>query len=159
MFFSTKEVMFNLNGEKMDYKKLTAPCGRDCFNCFFFLASQNEEYKINLARKMNLPVEKIVCKGCREIEGKCQVLKNYGFSGNCKIYACVKEKGVEFCSDCSDFPCDLLHPLAHGADKFPHNLKVYNLCMIKKMGLEEWAKNKSKISWDRYYEDKLDTCI
>jgi hypothetical protein len=53
----------------------------------------------------------------------------------------------------------LLHPLAHGADKFPHNLKVYNLCMIKKMGLENWAKNKSKLSWDRYFNDKLDTCV
>ena len=61
-------------------------------------------------------------------------------------------------SHISDFPCGLLHPLAHGADRFPHNLKVFNLCMIKKMGLENWAKNKSKQSFDRYYNDKLDTC-
>ena len=145
--------------KKMDYKKLTAPCGRDCFNCYFYLASRNEKYKAGLAEKMGLDPEKVVCKGCREIEGNCQILNNYGFSGNCKIYDCVKEHNVEFCSDCIDFPCDLLHPLAHGADKFPHNLKVYNLCMIKKMGLENWAKNKSKLSWDRYYNDRLDTCV
>jgi hypothetical protein len=143
----------------MDYKRLTAPCGRDCFNCYFYLASQNEKYKTALAKKTGLTPEKVICRGCRDIDGKCQILKNYGFSGNCKIYACVKSNDVEFCSECSDFPCELLHPLAHGADKFPHNLKVYNLCMIKKMGLENWAKNKSKSSWNRYYNDKLDTCV
>jgi hypothetical protein len=143
----------------MDYKNLTAPCGRDCFNCYFFLASQNEKYRDMLAAKLNLPGEKVVCSGCRNIKGECQVLKNYGFSGNCKIYACTQEHKVEFCSDCSNFPCDLLHPLAHGADKFPHNLKVFNLCMIKKMGIENWAEEQAKKSFDRYYQDKLDSCV
>lgn len=143
----------------MDYKNLTAPCGRDCFNCPFYLASQSEKYREALAAKMNLDPEKVICKGCRNNGGDCQVLKNYGFTGTCKIYECVSSKKVEFCSDCTDFPCDLLHPLAHGADKFPHNLKVYNLCMIKKMGLENWAKTKSKQSFERYYNDKLDSCI
>lgn len=143
----------------MDYKRLTAPCGRDCFNCPFYLASQDEKYKEAMVNKLSLEPEKVICPGCRDIEGKCQVLKNYGFSGDCKIYNCVKTNKVEFCNECSDFPCDLLHPLAHGANKFPHNLKVYNLCMIKKMGLENWAKDKSKLSWNRYYNDKLDTCV
>ncbi len=143
----------------MDYKNLTAPCGRDCFNCSFYLATKNEKYRIMIATKLNLEPEKVECKGCRNIEGDCQILKNYGFSGKCKIYKCAASKNVEFCSDCSDFPCDLLHPLADGADRFPHNLKVFNLCMIKIMGLENWAKNKSKQSFDRYYNDKLDTCV
>ena len=143
----------------MDYKNLTAACGRDCFNCYFYLALQDEKYKNMLAEKLGLAPEMVVCEGCRNIKGNCQVLKNYGFNENCKIHKCVEKHNVEFCSDCPDFPCDLLHPLAHGADKFPHNLKVYNLCLIKKMGLENWAKNKSKHSWDRYYNDKLDTCV
>ncbi len=143
----------------MNYKNLTAPCGRDCFNCTFYLASNNESFKKRLAKKLGFEPEKVVCEGCRNIQGQCQILKNYGFSGHCKIYQCVEKQKVEFCSECSEFPCDLLHPLADGADKFPHNLKVYNLCMIKKMGLENWAKNRSKKSFDRYYNDKLDTCV
>ena len=143
----------------MDYKNLTAPCGRDCFNCYFYLASKDERYQKMLAHKLGLETEKVVCEGCRNIKGDCQVLKNYGFSGKCKIFTCSHHKKAEFCSDCSDFPCDLLHPLSHGADKFPHNLKVFNLCMIKKMGLDNWAKNKAKQSFDRYYSDMLDTCI
>ncbi|MDP4227126.1 MAG: DUF3795 domain-containing protein [Bacteroidota bacterium] len=143
----------------MDYKNLTAPCGRDCFNCYFYLASNDEKLKHMMASKLNLDPEKVVCTGCRNIKGDCQVLRNYGFIGKCKIYQCVEKNKVEFCSDCSDFPCDLLQPLADGADRFPHNLKVFNLCMIKKMGLDNWAKNKSKQIFDRYYHDKLDTCI
>ncbi len=143
----------------MDYKNLTAPCGRDCFNCFFYMASTNEKYRIILAERLGMEPEKVDCKGCRNNKGDCQVLRNYGFSGTCKIYQCVSSRNEEFCSDCPDFPCDFLHPLAHGAERFPHNLKVYNLCMIKKMGLENWAKNKAKQSFERYYNDKLDTCV
>lgn len=143
----------------MDYKNLTAPCGRDCFNCYFFLASKNEKYRNMLALKLGLAPEKVSCDGCRNIQGHCQVLKNYGFTGTCKIYQCTEKKKVESCGDYTDFPCHLLHPLADGSVQFPHNLKVYNLCMIKKMGLENWAKNQAKASFDRYYNDKLDTCI
>lgn len=138
---------------------MTAPCGRDCFNCPFYLAKSNDKMRDVLAQKMNIPPDKISCDGCRNVKGDCQVLRNYGFNGQCKIYECVTGKKVDFCFDCPDFPCDLLHPLAHGAERFPHNLKVYNLCMIKKMGLENWAINKSKQSFDRYYHDKLDTCM
>jgi hypothetical protein len=143
----------------MDYKNLTAPCGRDRFNCPFYLAKTNERIRIMFAKQFNIEPEKIDCDGCRNIKGDCQVLKNYGFNGKCKIYECATNKNVEFCFDCSDFPCDLLHPLADRAEKFPHNLKVFNLCMIRKIGLENWAVNKSKQSFDRYYKDKLDTCV
>lgn len=143
----------------MNYKELTAPCGRDCFNCYFYLAGKDEKLKKELSSKLNIDSEQIQCEGCRKIKGNCRVLKNYGFNGKCKIYRCVINNNVEFCNDCNDFPCNLLHPLAHGADKFPHNLKIYNLCMIKKMGLENWAKNQSKKSFDRYYKDKLDSCV
>jgi hypothetical protein len=143
----------------MDYKNLTAPCGRDCFNCYFYLAKENENIRKMFSEKLNLPPDKVQCNGCRNIKGDCQVLKNYGFEGKCKIYECVASHNVSFCYECNNFPCDLLHPLADRADRFPHNLKVYNLCMIKKMGLENWAKNNAKQSFDRYYNDKLDTCV
>lgn len=31
--------------------------------------------------------------------------------------------------------------------------------MIRKMGVENWAENQAEKSWDRYYNDTLDTCI
>jgi hypothetical protein len=38
--------------------------------------------------------------------------------------------------------------------KLWHNTKVFNLCLIKKMGLEEWAKNKAKKVIHTYSNEK-----
>lgn len=140
----------------MDYKQMTAPCGRDCFNCLLYLARENQQIRRFMANKFNIAEELADCEGCRNIEGKCKLFDSMGFSDTCKTYKCSMEKKVDFCYECNDFPCDLLHPLADRADLLPHNLKVYNLCMIKKMGVEEWAKNKAKESFEKYYNSKLD---
>ena len=44
------------------------------------------------------------------------------------------------CSDCGEFPCGKLMPMREWADRAPHNLKTYNLCRIKLLGLEEFMK-------------------
>ena len=50
---------------------------------------------------------------------------------------------MKFCGDCDQFPCDNLHPYADKTATLPHNIKVFNLCLIKKMGLEKWAGSKA----------------
>jgi hypothetical protein len=140
----------------MDYELMTAPCGRDCFNCPLHLAKTSNAIKRSLMERFGMSEESVGCDGCRNIEGRCSFLHTLGFSEQCKIYACTVGKGVRFCYECDQFPCELLQPLADRADKFPHNLKVYNLCLIKKLGVAEWAKTKAKESFDRYYKGKLD---
>ncbi len=140
----------------MNYKQLTAPCGRDCFNCPLYCAKNDESLKNYFAEKYNMEKDKVGCDGCKNIEGKCHFLQKLGFSEQCKIYKCINNKNLDFCYECKDFPCDLLQPLADRADIFPHNLKVYNLCLIKKMGVDNWAKNKAKESFDKYYKNKID---
>lgn len=135
---------------------MTAPCGRDCFNCPAYLSKNNESLKSFLSKRYNVLVETISCNGCRNIEGKCLFLKALGYSEQCKTYKCAKNKRVTFCYECSDFPCNLLHPLADKASTLPHNTKVYNLCLIKKMGVNEWAKTEAKKSFEKYFKDKLD---
>ena len=49
--------------------------------------------------------------------------------------------------------------IADGAIQFPHNMKVFNLCRIAKIGVENWAKEEAKKSFDRYYTGKLDSCV
>jgi hypothetical protein len=142
--------------EFMDYRMMTAPCGRDCFNCPLHLAIENEGVRQHFVKNYQMDESKTGCTGCRSIEGKCYFLQKLGFSSQCKIYRCAKGKGAEFCYECGDFPCELLQPLADGADKFPHNLKVYNLCLIQKMGVENWGKNMAKKAFDNYYKKKLD---
>jgi len=132
----------------MDYHHMTAPCGLDCFNCFFYLATQGDEESLRITKiyqdTMGVPEEVMRCNGCRAHEGQPPMhAVSFDREGACPAYACSTEKGLDFCCDCGDFPCDHLHPYADRADKVPHNTKVFNLCLIKKMGLEKWATEKA----------------
>ena len=126
----------------MDFTQMTAPCGLDCFNCPMYLANENQELKSAISKNLNIPIEKAVCKGCRNENGTMSFLN---MTGPCNVYKCIEQKEINFCCDCSDFPCDHLHPYADKATEVPHNTKVFNLCLIKKMGLESWAKDKVKV--------------
>ena len=131
---------------------MTAPCGIDCFNCTVYLAMTNEKLKAAVAEYLNVPIEQAVCKGCRGEKGAPAV---EGLTGKCDGYKCTEKKGISFCYDCSDFPCDHLHPYADQAAVRPHNTKVFNLGLIKKMGLEAWAKDKAKSVRETYFKGKF----
>jgi hypothetical protein len=135
----------------MDSKQMTAPCGLDCFNCVGYLANENPDMIGLLAATLAITPEdakKAVCKGCRNQNG------NIPFAPmKCHVYPCAEKKNVSFCYECSDFPCDYLHPYADQAAKVPHNTKVFNLCLIKKLGLEAWAKDKAKSVKEKYFKD------
>ncbi|MBN1614153.1 MAG: DUF3795 domain-containing protein [Deltaproteobacteria bacterium] len=136
----------------MDYLQMTAPCGLDCFNCPLFAASTNEDLQKLIAQRLNIPLENAKCSGCRNENGTIAAV---GMTGPCKVYRCISERGYSFCCDCPDFPCDHLHPYADLAAQRPHNTKVFNLCLIKKMGVEAWAEKKAKEVRDTYYKGKL----
>ena len=136
----------------MDYTNMTAPCGLDCFNCPMYLANENENLRSIISRKTDIPYELVICKGCRNENGIIPFLK---MIEPCNVFQCIEKKEIKFCCDCSDFPCDHLHPYADKADKVPHNIKVFNLCLIKKMGLESWAKDKAKKVKETYFKGKF----
>ena len=131
----------------MDYLDLTAPCGLDCFNCTFYLAHENPEAMKQLEQwsvEYEVPVEHMLCRGCRAENGRVPLqMYLYGDEHRCAAYECSQGQGHDLCSDCGDFPCDNLHPYADRAGDLPHNIKVFNLCLIKKMGLENWARAKA----------------
>jgi len=37
----------------------------------------------------------------------CDVVKGKPFWGECEVYTCIAEHGVEHCGLCGEFPCDL----------------------------------------------------
>jgi hypothetical protein len=128
----------------MDYAQLTAPCGLPCFRCYLFLAKEDAQMRTLVAKELGLPREKAVCPGCRALAGKPAHLPM-----PCRVFPCAAAKGVHVCSDCDDFPCDLLQPYFDQA-KMWHNTKVYHLCLIKKLGLSAWAENKAKSVLEAY---------
>ena len=131
----------------MDYFRMTAPCGLDCFNCRLYLAQEDQETRKEveeLAREWDVPMEKMLCKGCRDHDGRIPIqIHLFGEAHRCAAYECAKEKNLGFCGECEDFPCDNLHPYADRAAEVPHNTKVFNLCLINKLGLEKWAQSKA----------------
>ncbi|ACV62706.1 conserved hypothetical protein [Desulfofarcimen acetoxidans DSM 771] len=136
----------------MDYQNMTAPCGLDCFNCPIYLANTDEKIRKIVAVRLNVPTEKAVCHGCRNEAG---VIAAIGRNKPCYIYQCIRKKEISLCCDCVDFPCDYLHPYADQADQRPHNTKVFNSCLIKKMGLEKWAQEKALNVKETYFKGNI----
>ena len=166
----------------MNYTKMTAPCGLDCFNCPVYLITSGKDPRKNIIIRfltktvlktilllfgksksqnirnlkmfdnvMKTPKEQSICKGCRNEGGFCSL---HGTSEPCNVYRCTKEKNITFCYECSDFPCDYLHPYSDMASIVPHNTKVFNLCLIKKLGVDKWAKEKAKNVKETYYKSE-----
>jgi len=135
--------------DKQDILNAVAPCGIDCINCPLHEKNITEEMKSRLAAMMKTDPEKMVCQGCRSDQ------RAVICPADCLTLTCSREKGVDFCFECPDFPCEKLNPAADRADKLPHNLKVYNSCRMKKMGLQKWLEEDASISTARYYKGKM----
>ena len=132
-------------------KKIVSPCGIDCFNCEMFEDNVTEEFLAYLSNKINVPKELIPCKGCTE-GNICTLLKCRG--QECKTLQCVQQKGVKYCFECDTFPCEYLMPIADGANKYPHNIKLYNLCRMKRIGIEAWIEEAAQIR-ETYFKKKI----
>lgn len=132
----------------MDWLKLTAPCGLDCFNCEVYEGNASPEILSALAAKIGKTPGEVACKGCRQQNG-CSV------HPDCATLKCARAKNVEFCFDCGDFPCEKLAPCAEGAGRYPHNYKLYNLCRIKKAGLANWAEQEAGEIRRKYFKGRF----
>ena len=133
----------------MDYERMTAPCGLACFDCVVHLAKDDPRLRRRVAEQFGIPEKDVGCSGCRETEGHCPVTAEA-----CTVYPCAQARGVEFCCDCSDFPCEALHPYADRAHDLPHNTKVYNLCLIKRVGVKAWAEERARDVKRTYFTGK-----
>ena len=136
----------------MDYRHMTAPCGLDCFNCEMYLAGEDGALRARIAADRGLALDRALCRGCR---GERGTIAWMNMKEPCAVYACTERQGIDFCFECRDFPCDHLHPYADKADRAPHNVKLFNLCLIKKMGLEAWAETRARGVSDRYFNAEM----
>ena len=135
----------------MDKKYLTAPCGLDCFNCPAHESNMTEEGRKWASENYKIPIEDLPCKGCRDLKGMCKFTAH---NNQCATWICAQEKGVTYCYECTDFPCEKLMPTQKGA-QYPHNMKVYNLCRMKSKGIDKWIEESAEIR-KKYYEGKFE---
>lgn len=127
---------------------MVALCGIDCGICEMALCKDDPKLLEYFLSK-GYPKEKLPCPGCRSVKGLCPVLGE-----PCATYVCAQEKKVDFCFQCADFPCAKLNPAADRAELLPHNIKVFNLCSIKKLGVEGFVAESSGIK-KKYYKGKM----
>lgn len=129
-------------------EELIAPCGLDCGICELYTCRDDETLKAALVSR-GVPAGALPCEGCRRIEGACPVLPE-----SCATSLCVRGRGHSHCSECEDFPCKTLAPAADRADRLPHNLKIFNLCVLARHGAGELVKRSQAIK-DAYFKGKM----
>ena len=128
--------------------RLLAPCGIDCGTCELYLCKDDRNLFEELVRR-DIPEEKLPCPGCRAVKGNCPEL-----SSTCQTFACVKNRELDYCFECDEFPCMRLHPAADRAHQLTHNLKIYNLCQLMNQGPEAFIEL-SPENRLRYYKGKM----
>jgi hypothetical protein len=117
----------------MEYRELldyVAPCGLNCVTCLAFERSEIRGHALALLEllgpnfdayaerfsNMNPVFEHY--RGFKMLlsflgEGSCGGCRKGGcLFRNCVVHRCVQEKGVDFCFECKEFPCEGkgLHP-------------------------------------------------
>lgn len=90
-----------------------APCGMNCKVC----------YKHCYHKKP--------CDGCLKSDmGKPEHCRK------CKIKDCVKDKGLDYCFECSDYPCELIKNLERSYNKRYQASLMENSEVVKNQGLK-----------------------
>ena len=73
---------------------------------------------------------------CKEDSGAyCQEPCKQDGGVLCKNRPCIRERGLEICYECKDFPCE---HFSETLEKYPEKLKDYE--RFKKLGFEGWIR-------------------
>ena len=131
--------------------EMVSPCGYCCLSCPAYedstctdkVAMDKEAKRANIGGyelDMSSNDLKGWCSGCRQKKGSPH------FDSLCPTYdCCVNEKGLDFCYECQDFPCLKLVPVSDSAEVRRHNTKIYNLLMLKKLGLDKYIEESGQL--------------
>jgi hypothetical protein len=118
-------------------KDLIAYCGLYCGSCSFKVAfdTNDKDHILKMPSQYdhlkNNPIE--FCPGCRQ-DNQC---------GDCDIRDCARNREIDYCSLCSDFPCDKLERF--NADGKPHHAEsISNLNLLKEVGESKWLETQNE---------------
>ncbi len=105
-------------------------CGLACKACSVYIASYiGGDTLERRAAKAGMTAEEMYCKGCRSD-------KTSPYCTQCQIKKCIKEKELEWCSECTQYPCQLLIDFQAS---LPHRVEVLkSLDFAKDHTIEEW---------------------
>jgi len=117
-----------MNNPKLHKINLAGPCGFYCGACRHYLAREK-----GLLKEKRL---KNGCKGCRIQNKNCAWVKK-----DCEL---LRKKQVEFCFECSGFPCANLKKLDQRHIRDDNISLIDNLLRIKEIGPHKWIEEQEK---------------
>ena len=124
---------------------LAAPCGLYCGACNIYLNYNSGDKealnamaeRINQQREIKLdPETDLPCEGCLSstVAWYCR---------ECAMRDCAVSKGITHCSQCSDFPCQIVTDFNN--DEWPHHGEVLaNVQRQKEIGIDAWLDEQEK---------------
>lgn len=112
-------------------KRFAAVCGLFCPACSVFIGTREDPGRLTaMARRFQRPLEEMQCHGCRS-EKRCFYCET-----KCIMAKCAAAKGVDFCSECSDYPCNDLKAFQ---SEMPHRIELWqSQSRIREAGYETW---------------------
>ncbi|MBN2587902.1 MAG: DUF3795 domain-containing protein [Candidatus Fermentibacteraceae bacterium] len=115
-------------------------CGLFCGACPVGMANETGDVELleKMAEEWGRSPDELRCGGCRS--GITAV-----FCTDCEMRACAVRKGLEYCSQCDEYPCGTLTGFRN--DQAPHHSAVLrNLSRMAEMGVEEWLEEET-VRW------------
>jgi hypothetical protein len=112
-------------------KRLSAVCGLFCPSCTVFIGTKEDPQRLRaFAERYQMPIEAWKCEGCRSEK------RSYYCENLCQMVTCAAKKGIEFCGECDEYPCDELKKFQ--AER-PHRIELWDAQeRIAKVGFSEW---------------------
>lgn len=116
---------------RMPEKRLAAVCGLFCPACTVFIGTREHPARLQvIAERLQKPVEELQCDGCRS-DTRCYYCRD-----RCKMGKCASGRGVSFCGECKDYPCEELKVFQA---EMPHRIELWESQQrIKGVGFEKW---------------------
>ncbi|UCE99703.1 MAG: DUF3795 domain-containing protein [Planctomycetota bacterium] len=95
-------------------------CGSTCHKCAIYLATreQNEEKRYKMRADIAEQIKKLYGQECKpEDVTDCDGCKTeddrlFAASRNCQVRKCGRQKGVENCAHCNEYPCEEFEKLS-----------------------------------------------
>ncbi len=110
-------------------------CGLYCGACSILIANESGMLE-EKAAEWEMTKEDASCFGCRSDH-------NAVFCSGCVIKNCAKEKEVDYCFNCDEYPCEAVEDFQK--DSAPHHSVItVNSESMKKTGIEQWLETQKK---------------
>ena len=109
---------------------LAGACGLYCGACSIYrmYKDRDTEWLERAAREVfHCQPEDILCGGCHGPLDR-------RWSPDCRFAVCTQERGIIFCHECVDFPCDALSTFSADCRDIP----IINLHRLAEVGLAVW---------------------